>query len=304
MIPLAAVIGAATAVGVGAERRFAEASERVARRLMTLVLWVLMPVVAFFNVNALEIDTRVGAGLAFGYAGVALAFAAAYLVGSRLLRLERPAVGALMVAAALPNSGYLGLPFTAAVFGFDEIPSAVAFDVLVSGLTAITIGFSIGAAFGTVAERPRERVAAFFTRNPPLWATAAGLVAPAALAPDWAVDGSHLLVLAILPLGFFAVGVTLAAEAEADRVSFPPPLSAPVAWAVALKLLVPPALMLGLAAAIVDVPDSYVTQAGMASAIITLLIANEYGLERRIAAGAIAWSTAVVVVAGLVAALV
>ena len=302
MIPLAAVIAAATAVGVGAERRF-DGAERAARRVMSLVLWVLMPVVAFFNVAALELTAEVGAGLAFGYAGLGLAFGCAFLAGSRLLRLERPSTGALMVAAALPNTGYLGLPLTAAVFGFDELPNAVAFDVLVSGVTAITAGFSVGAAFGTVASRPRERVAAFFARNPPLWATAAGLVAPAALAPSWAVDGSQVLVLAILPLGFFAVGVTLAAEAEEDALRFPPPLTAPVAWAVAIKLAVPTAVVLGLSAAFLDVPDSYVTQSGMACAIITLLIANEYGLDRALAAAAIAWSTVVVVAAGLVAAL-
>ena len=45
-----------------------------------------------------------------------------------------------------------------------------------------------------------------------------------------------MLVFAILPIGFFAVGVTLAAEAEEGAARFPPPLDAPVGAAVALKL--------------------------------------------------------------------
>ena len=86
--------------------------------------------------------------------------------------------------------------------------------MLVSTALLITVGFSIGAGFGSVGEAPRERVAAFFMRNPPLIATLLGLIAPASLAPDVAVDVSRAVVIAILPIGFFAVGVTLAAEAE------------------------------------------------------------------------------------------
>ena len=304
MIPLAAVIGAATAIGVGAERRLGERAERLARRLMAVVLWGLLPVVAFFQVASLELTAAVGAGIAFGWAAVGACLALAYADGTFLLRLPRPGVGALMNVSALGNTGYLGLPFAVAVFGFEALPNAVAYDALVSAVMLVTAGFTVGAAFGTVAERPRERAVAFLVRNPPLWATAAGLLAPEVLAPGWAVSASQVLVVLILPLGFFAVGVILAAEAEEGRIGFPPPLDAPVASAVALKLLVAPAVMLGLSAVLLDVPDVYLTQAAMASAINSIVVANEYGLDRRLTASAIAWSTALVVGAGLVAALV
>lgn len=304
MVPLAAVIGAATAAGVGAERRFGEGAERVARRLMQVVLWALVPIVVFVQVADLRLTAQVGAGIGFAYAGLAVTLALAYLVGKLVLRLERPSVGALMNVSALGNTGYLGLPFAVAVLGFDALPSAVTYDALVSGVALVTVGFSVGAAFGTVAERPRDRARAFFTRNPPLWATAAGLLAPPALAPDWAVSASQVLVVLILPLGFFAVGVILAAEAEEGAMPFPPPLDAPVAWAAALKLLVLPAVVVGLSRALIEVPDAYLTQAAMASAINTIIVAHAYGLDRRLTAAAIAWSTALVVAAGLVAALV
>ena len=41
--------------------------------------------------------------------------------------------------------------------------------------------------------------------------------------------------------------------------------------------------------------------AAMPTGINTLVVAHVYGLDLRIAAGAIAWSTAIVVAAGLVA---
>ena len=303
MIPLAAVIAAATAAGFGAEQRMGERADRLARRLMGLVLWVLLPPVTFFNIAALELTARVGGGIAFAYIALLAVLGGAYLIGTHVLRLPRPGVGALMLASGLANTGYLGLPFSAALFGLDELPNAVAYDILVSGLALVTIGFSIAAAFGTVAERPRERLATFFARNPPLSACAAGFIAPQALAPEWAVEGSQLLVFAVLPLGCFAVGVTLATESEEGRLRFPPPLTSAVGVALGLKLLLAPAVVLALSAAVLEVPDSYLSQAAMASAINGIVIAHEYGLDRALVAAAIAWSTALVVAAGLLVAL-
>ena len=303
MIAIAAVIAAATAIGFRTEAKLGERAERGARRVTQVMLWVLLPPVAFLNIAALELTAKVGAGIGFAYGALLLTAGLAYLAGTYLLRLSRPAVGALILASAFANSGYLGLPFNAALFGLDDLPNAVAYDILVSALGILTIGFSIGAAFGTVGERPRERVAAFFSRNPPLWACVLGFLAPDALAPQWAVDASQIVVFAILPLGFFVVGVTLAAEAEAGRMRFPPPLGAAVAAALALKLLVAPATVAALSQVVLEVPDPYLVQAGMASAINGIVIAHEYGLDRGLVAAAIAWSTALVVAAGLAVAL-
>lgn len=302
MIALTVVIAVATAIGFGAENRIGERAELAARRVTQLMLWGLLPPVAFLNIAALEFTAQVGAGIGFAYAALLLTGAIAYFVGTYLLHLARPAVGALVLASAFANTGYLGLPFSAALFGLDSVPTAVAYDVLVTTFGILTIGFSIGAAFGTVAERPRERVAAFFARNPPLWACALGFLAPEALAPEWAVEASQIVVFAILPLGFFVVGVTLAAEAEEGGMRFPPPLTAAVGTALGLKLLVAPAIVLALSQMVLEVPDTYLVQAAMASAINGIVIAHEYGLDRGLLAAAIAWSTAVVVAAGLVVA--
>lgn len=304
MTLILALIGGSAAMGFGAEHRYQAAAERFARRLMWLVLWVLMPVVTFFNIASLHLTAHVGAGIAFGWIGTAVVLAASYLVGSRILCLPRPSIGALMCTSAFPNSGYLGIPLTGALLGLHEIPNAVAYDTLVSSVALVTVGFSVGAAFGTVGARASERLAAFFLRNPPLWAALLGLLAPAALAPGWAVHASRVLVIAILPIGFFAVGVTLAAEAEEGAAKFPPPLTREVVAAVLLKLTVPPLVLLALSNLVFTVPIAYLTQAAMSSGLNTLVVAHSYGLDRRLTAGAIAWSTAIVAAVGLVVALV
>lgn len=305
MIPIALTIAAATAAGFGAEHRLGELrSQLAANRVMQLMLWILLPPIVFFNIADLHISAGVGLGVVFGYVGLGAAMLAAYAIGKWVLHLSRPSIGTLMVAAGMGNTGYLGLPFTAALFGFDDVGDALVYDILISGMGLLTIGFAVGAAFGTVAEAPRDRIAAFFTRNPALWAGVAGALAPAALSPHWAVEASQLAVFAMLPMGFFVVGVTLASEAEEGAIKFPPPLTVPVAVAIALKLLLLPAIVAGLSWLIIDIPDPYISQAAMACGINGVLIAHVYGLDRNLAASAIAWSTAIVVAAGLVVALV
>lgn len=53
-----------------------------------------------------------------------------------------------------------------------------------------------------------------------------------------------------------------------------------------------------------DVPDVYLVQPAMACALTSLVVSNEYGLDRRLCAGAVAWTTTIVLVAGLVVSVV
>ena len=302
MIPLAVVIGASTAAGFGAERRFGGRAQRVSQRLMHYVLWVAMPVITFFNIAALELGAQLGAGIVFAYLSETTALVCAFVVGNYLLRMPRPSTGALMVASSQGNTGFLGIPIVVVLLGFDQVANAVAYNVLVTAMAVVTIGFSIGAAFGTIAERPRDRLKVFFTKNPALWGAVAGFLAPDALAPVWAVDASRLLVLAIIPIGFFAVGVTLAGESAEQGAPFPPRLDAAVAWALCLKLLVPPVVMLSLSMLVIEVSPTFVVQAAMASGLTNLIVAETYGLDRRLAAASILYGTLICLVLGVAAA--
>jgi hypothetical protein len=57
--------------------------------------------------------------------------------------------------------------------------------------------------------------------------------------------------------------------------------------------------MLGLVALTVDVPDAYLVQAAMPSGINSLVVAHAYGLDLRLTAAVLAWSTASVVAVAL-----
>jgi predicted permease len=296
----AVAIVAAVAVGVVAERRRPQAAAFAARRALTLMLYGLVPPVIFFNLAAAEIDVEHGAGLGLGLVAMVVAGTLVWWVASRVLQLGRPQTGAVVSAVLCVNSGYLGYPLTVALLGRDELSTAVLYDIAVSGPSLLLGAFAVGAAFGTKAgEGPRDRIRAFFTRNPPLYAAIAGLLAPDALAPTALVDASQVLLVAILPIGFFAVGATLAENAEHGELPMPPPLTRPIAVVAVARLVLVPALLLLLAAPLIDLPTPYLLQAAMPTGLNSMVVAHAYGLDMEITAEAVTWTTAIVVLAAL-----
>jgi predicted permease len=295
-----AAIVVSVAVGVASEHRWPAGAALASRRALVLLLYVFLPPVIFFNIAASSIDVGHGVGLALGIVASSLGALFAWWVASRVLGLPRFQTGAVVCTVLSVNTGYLGYPLTVALLGRDQLSTAVLYDVLVTGPCLLLGAFAVGAAFGTKAgESPRQRVRAFFTRNPPLYAAIAGLLAPKALAPTALVDLSQALVVAILPIGFFAVGATLAENAEHGELPMPPPLSRPVALTLVTRLAVVPALLMLLAAPLIHLPAAYRLLSAMPSGLNSMVVAHAYGLDMEITAEAVAWSTAIVVVGAL-----
>lgn len=291
---------AGAGVGVASEKRRPREAVALARKLLLVMLYVLVPPVIFFNLAAASISVDNAVGIVIALVNMALIGVAVWFVAARLLRLGRPQTGAVICAAIVANTTYLGYPLTVALLGRDHLSTGVLFDVLVGGPTLMFGAFGVGAAFGTRAgEGMRERVRAFFTRNPPLYAAVLGLLAPKALAPTVLVDASQILAVAILPLGFFAVGATLAEGAEQGELPLPPPMTKPVALATSGRLALAPALLMLLSAPLIDLPSAYRLMSAMPTGINALVVSHAYGLDNRIVAETITWSTAVVIVAAL-----
>jgi len=299
-----AVILLATAAGVGAERRWGARARAATGRLLDVMLFGVLPLVTFFVVARLELTAGVGVGLLYGYGAALAAAGLAWLAGRRVLRLPARSTGALVVTSMLANTGYLGIPLTATLLGTDDIAAAIAYDAVISGPLLFVVGFAVGAALGDRAgDSGRERATAYLRRNPVLLALALALAAPDALAPDAAVDVAELAAIALLPAGFFVLGVNLMHEREDGALDFPPRMSPALATALGLRVLVAPAIVLTLSALLVRAPDAYLLQAAMPTAINSILVAHVFGLDLRLSAAAVAWSTTIVVTAATVVAL-
>lgn len=298
MAAIVATIIAATAAGIWAERRYGRGASDAARRSLLFVLYFVLPPVTFFNLVHVQFDAAVGIGIGLSYLALAGAALLAWLVAARVLRLSRPTTGSVLVCVMVANTGYLGYPLVAALLGFDQLSEAVVYDILVASPALLLGAFSVGAAFGERAgEGPRQRIVAFFTRNPALYAAGLAVIAPDSLAPDVLVDASRIAIVAVLPLGFFAVGTALAAEADEGTTALPPPADHAVWLAVAIRLCVAPALLYLLALWLIDVPDPYLLLAAMPCGINTMVVTHAYGLDLRVSAAAVAWSTAIAVAA-------
>ena len=300
MILVVLAVVASTALGVVGEHRGAAQASRASRIALAVMLYALVPFVSFVNIAHLHLSSGGGVGLIGAYVALACAGLTAWAVGRFVMHLARPTLGAIILCVVVVNTGYLGLPMTVALLGTSHLGSAVAYDQIVSGPMLLIVGFGIGAAFGGRAgDTPRARLRSFLVRNPPLLAVIAGLIAPASLAPTVLVHASHIVVAVLLPLGFFAVGVNLSAERREDAA---PLLELPdrrVVLAVALRLAAVPLILLLISRLIVKLPSAYLLQAAMPTGINSLIVGHAYGLEQRLIATIIVWSTATVMVVGL-----
>lgn len=299
MLGITAAIVVSVLAGVWSQGRWPESTQAGTRRALDAMLYLALPFIAFFVIADTELTTGGGIGLGLAYAELTVVGLLAWLLARRVFALGPAGTATMVVSVIMANTGYLGVPLNRALLGADDLGAAITFDAIVSGPAFYVFGFAVAAALTTSGAPVRERLRTFVTRNPPLLAVLAALVAPDVLAPDVLVDIAEVAVIGLLPVGFFVLGVTLAAETGGGSVSFPPQLSGPVAAVVVLRMAVAPALMAGLALATVDVPDAYLLQAAMPVGINTLVVAHAYDLDLGLACSAVAWSTAIAVVAGL-----
>jgi predicted permease len=298
---LVAVMVAATAAGVLAQRRWHGGAEARSRGTMSLLLTWVLPVVYLVLVSRLHFDLTLLSGLVAGYVAVGLAGVLAWFVASRVLGLPRATVGAVVLAVIVTNTGYFGLPLVRTVLGGDELGPAVAWDSLVAAPTLFIAAFAVGAAFGAgrggeeAAEEEAESRLVAFLKNPLLWAAILGLVLPWD-APDWAGDVAQDVVVAVLPVGFFVVGVQLSAEGEDGSVLRDAQgrlISPEVALVIALRLLVAPLVVVVASVVALDLPPGMLLQAAAPTGLNGMLVAHRFGLDFRPVAASIVWTTAI-----------
>jgi predicted permease len=286
-------------LGAWFAHRRPETSETFAKRFMDVVLWVIIPPILFFNLAHFEFTTEAGKALGIAWIGNLLLLAIAYVLATRVFTLTRPQMGAFICCAMMGNTAYLGYAFSSTALGTKALDEAIIYDILLMLPSLIFIAFSMGAAFGTHADTPKERFKSYFTKNPLLFTAILALLAPESLSPQWGRDHTHSQVFAILPAGFFAVGIVVRHESELDKLSFPPKLTKPVAVASLLKLSFLPLILLAADQWITKIPKAYVLQAMMPTGVNNLLLANNYGLDRKLTTSAIIWTTLVIAVVGL-----
>ena len=157
---------------------------RFAKRLMDVVLWVIIPPVLFFNLAHFEFTIE--AGKALGDRVDRQPPARRGRLRDRDTRFDSdPAADRRL--RLLRGDGQHGVSrlrvLDARRSAPDALDEAIIYDILVMLPSLMFIAFSIGAAYGTHADTPRERFKSYFTKNPLLFTAVLALLAPESLSP-------------------------------------------------------------------------------------------------------------------------
>jgi len=240
--------------------------------LNTAGLYVLVPALAFHSI----LTTGLGGGevlkLAVGvvaYAAVMIAIA--WVVG-RVVGTSGALLGALMLAAAFPNSGFVGIPLSEFAFGDVGRTTAVLY-LTIQNLLVYTVGVYI--ASNGAGRGVREAVVEIF-RLPLIYAVLAAValrVLGAVPATDAAVvETIGAVGEAAIPVMLLILGIQLAkTDVTAVTRSAAPSV---------LKLVAAPVVAVGIALALsfgdATVAKVFVLESATPTAVIPLALTIEY----------------------------
>lgn len=277
--------------GVGLQRSAVGGRARAA--LWAFSFWVLAPVLVLTAFLTIELDRGLALAVAAAGLGNWLVFGAAYAYAAAVTR-DRDERGCLALVGAFGNTGYLGLPLALLAFGPGGVADAVVYDRLgwIVPVTAVTTAVARTHGVHGDAVDPGTRLRALL-QNPPLAALAAALLLRALGAPaPWADDLRDVAAVAIGPVGFLLLGLSLplgraAVAARSLRAG---------AAAVAIRMLGGPLALFATASLLgADVPGPYYLLAGVPGAFHLLVLARVYGLRPELMRALVVGSSALAV---------
>jgi predicted permease len=298
-MPVIAVIVVVAMVSGALARQRSERPDRYVAVALDLVMLVFVPLIGYAFASRLVFNTSTIVGIVCGYAVIGAVGVLAWQITDRRMHLSRAQQGGVVLGSVLANTGYLGLPVALTLLDRKEFPQSVAWDALISMPMALLIAPFLAAAFSPSHQHAHvgQQLVAVMRRAPAIPALLAGLLVPDAWVPHWLVELATVAVYAILPVGFFAVGVTLMRLRRDDAR---PPRAA-VGVIVLLRNVVAPGLFVLVGMLVLpQEPRAFALQAAMPCGLNALFIGHAFDLDTGVIATAIAWSTALVLAAALV----
>ena len=251
--------------------------ERLRDLIWIFSFWLVIPVLVFATFLGFPLDRKLGLALAVVIASTWLLLGLSFLY-ARLVTNERDEQGALTLAGALGNTGFIGYPFAQLLYGQHGLSQAVVYDQLAFGLPMSSISVVVGRLFGRRSADigGRSRLAAFLL-NPPLWALAAALVLRALgvqIPHIHSVENGAAAVVG--PMGFLMLGISLPLEqVEHDLLEV-----ARATGAMTLKVAVGPLILFALGRAVgAHIPPTFYLLAAMPPAFHLLTVARVFDMR-------------------------
>ncbi len=267
-------------VGLGILFRRVEAfPEQTSQVLNMFALYVALPAVILLKVPQLHLSADMVVPAIAPWLMLGLS-ALLVLLAGRFWHWSRETIAVLLLVVPVGNTSFVGVPMVDAFFGQAGIPYLIIYDQIGTILIFATYGSIILALHGSRgAVRPLDVVKRTLL-FPPTMALLAGLLLRGWAYPPAIINGLETLAGMLTPLVMTAIGFQL-------RVRLSPRVFQPMAFGLAVKLIVAPLAvlagcrLLGLESLAVDVT---IFEAGMPPMVTAGAMAIAAGLVPELAA--------------------
>lgn len=258
--------------------------------LVKLNLYLMVP--AFIFVRLL--DTPLAGGgegwiMLTAFSTLMLCGVVSFFVG-RVLKLDGTAQKAHSLASMLGNCGNFGLPLVILAFG--HAAAAVQVYVLVTmNVSTFTVGLFLANADARGGWRSHLKALNATLRQPAIYAVTSAAICKGlhldVQSVVWLWQPLHMLAEALIGFALVTLGVQLSQTK-------PAPLRAPLASALAIRLLIGPVIAFALTQWMhfpKDVAAVIILTAGAPTAVNSALLAHEFGGDRHFATASVYYST-------------
>lgn len=256
-----------------------------------LAFYVFSPCLVFASITHTDIQGAELGRIALFTLGVVLTMTALAFATGLALRLERPTLAALVIAAVFVNGGNYGLAVNKFAFGDQALARAVLYYIF-STLGVYTLGVIVAASGRPSASVWRAMGLALISLPSTYALAAAGLLRLAGWSLPTVLDRPiSLLSQAAIPVMLVLLGLQIA---EAHERGWPRNRLGLILVAALLQLVIAPLVGLGLAntLSLTGVTrQAMVLEAAMPTAVITTLLAVEYDLDVAFVTGTVVLST-------------
>ncbi|HZD60260.1 MAG TPA: AEC family transporter [Anaerolineae bacterium] len=242
--------------------------------LNNVIIYLTMPALIFRAVFESDVSLSLLKIPLLALVIVALSMGTAFMI-ARFMRLNRPTFGALLIAASIGNTGYLGFPLTLQFFGIENLVRAVFYDIFGTVIFMFTVGLFVADKYGEGQERI-NKVKEIITFPPLLGLIAAFTVKGIGIElPKFTTDVIGFLAGATVPLIMLSIGLALDIG-DMGRYKLEIGITGLV------KLALAPLIGL-LSASMLSMPqvDTGITilEASMPTAMFSMIVGLKYGLD-------------------------
>lgn len=259
--------------------------------LVRVVIYLTMPALIFLVLLRADLEPSLALAPVAGWL-VHLVLLVPLLVAVRRLRVDSPRGGAIVVATAVGNTGFFGIPLIAASGSGFSVAAAVMYDALATGIITWTSTVAVASAMGEGGRGPHVEWGQVGRSLllPPVWALVAGLglnLAGVNELPDPVERPLEILQGGVLPLVMIYAGLMI--DVRGLRRVW-----CDVSAITVARLGLGAAVGLGVAALLRldgEIFTTVVLMAAMPTAMMSLVLGGQFRLRTDIIAGAVVATT-------------